>query len=54
MQGLDQQGFDPDELLQQQHAWEKKQKDKAGEDKPAGKPASQSMPAPATSTDKPA
>jgi phospholipid-binding lipoprotein MlaA len=39
MQGLDQQGFDPDELLKQQHAWEKGQKEKKDEQPPAANPA---------------
>jgi phospholipid-binding lipoprotein MlaA len=46
MQGLDQPDFDPDELLKQQHAWEKEQKDKSGKNKPA----TPSAPAPASST----
>ena len=33
MQGLDQKGFDPDQLLQEQHQWEKKNDDGAA--KPA-------------------
>ncbi|WP_329741243.1 VacJ family lipoprotein [Dyella sp. A6] len=37
MQGLDQKGFDPDLLLEQQRQWEKQQKSKpAGQPKPSG------------------
>lgn len=45
MQGLDQDNFDPEELLQQQHAWEKKNKDQpatAASAKPAPMPAAAS------------
>ncbi|HEU4671070.1 MAG TPA: VacJ family lipoprotein [Dyella sp.] len=34
MQGLDQQGFDPDELLQEQHQWENKHPKQGNQDKP--------------------
>jgi len=36
MQGLDQQGFDPDQLLEQQRQWEKQQNKHDGHSKPAG------------------
>ncbi len=45
MQGLDQPGFDPDELLKQQHAWEKSRKDKK-----AAQDAAPAAPAHATSS----
>ena len=31
MQGLDEQNFDPEELLDQQHQWESKHPDKAAQ-----------------------
>jgi phospholipid-binding lipoprotein MlaA len=36
MQGLDQQGFDPDQLLEQQRQWEKQQNKHDGHSKPTG------------------
>ncbi|MCP1376273.1 MlaA family lipoprotein [Dyella lutea] len=36
MQGLDQQGFDPDELLQEQHHWENKHPKQADQGDPPG------------------
>jgi len=36
MQGLDQQGFDPDELLQEQHKWEDKHPKQANQDNQSG------------------
>lgn len=50
MQGLDQPGFDPDELLQQQHAWEKKHRKNPDQQAP---PAATSAPAPASSSSQP-
>lgn len=47
MQGLDQDKFDPDELLDQQHAWEKKNTDRTAPASSTGTPV---QPAPATSS----
>lgn len=42
MQGLDDQGFDPEQLLDQQHSWESKHPDQAAQpEQPAALPASQ-------------
>ena len=50
MQGLDQQGFDPDALLKQQHDWEKTHHENPDQ---SGKPGKSTAPASAASSGKP-